>query len=73
MMTAGDYEIRIKGRISESLLATFDGVDAELEPTETVLHGTHLDQAALHAVLERVRTLGLELVEVRLLKTEGET
>jgi hypothetical protein len=72
MMTAGDYEIRVKGRISESLLATFDGLDAEPGPTETVLHGTHLDQAALHGVLERVRTLGLELVEVRQLKPEGE-
>jgi hypothetical protein len=65
---AEDYEIRIRGRVSDSLLASFDGLDAEIEPAETVLHGTHLDQAALHGVLERVRTLGLELVEVRQVK-----
>jgi hypothetical protein len=68
MMAAGDYEIRIKGRVSDSLLATFDGLDAEFEPAETILHGSHLDQAALHGVLERVRMLGLELVEIRQVK-----
>ena len=65
MMTAGDYEIRIRGRVSDSLLASFEGLDAEFEPAATVLHGTDLDQAALHGVLERLRLLGLELVEVR--------
>jgi hypothetical protein len=67
-MVEGEYEIRIKGRISDSVLASFDGLDADFEPAETILHGTHLDQAALHGVLERVRTLGLELVEVRQVK-----
>jgi hypothetical protein len=68
MMALGDYEIRIKGRVSDSILASFDGFEADFEPAETVLHGIHLDQAALHGVLERVRTLGLELVEVRPVK-----
>jgi hypothetical protein len=69
MMASGDYEIRIRGRISNSILASFDNLDAEVEPAETVLRGTQLDQAALHGVLERVRELGLELVEVRQLKS----
>jgi hypothetical protein len=64
MTAAEDYQIRIKGRVSDSILANFDGLDADFEPAETVLHGD-LDQAALHGVLERVRALGLELVEVR--------
>jgi hypothetical protein len=68
-MTAGEYEIRIKGRVSDSLLASFDGLDANFHPAETVLHANDLDQAALHGVLERVRTLGLELIEVRQVKT----
>ena len=68
-MVEGEYEIRIKGRVSDSLLASFDGLDADFRPAETVLHGSNLDQAALHGVLERVRTLGLELVEVRQVKT----
>jgi len=68
MMTAGDYEFRIIGRVSDAVLAEFDGLDAAFQPAETVLHGSHLDQAALHGVLERVRALGLELVEVRQLR-----
>ena len=65
MMAVDDYEIRLKGRISDSLLASFDGLDADFEPAETVLRASQLDQAALHGVLERVRALGLELIEIR--------
>ena len=65
MMAVDDYEIRLKGRISDSTLAAFVGLDAEFEPAETVLRGSQLDQAALHGVLERVRSLGLELIEIR--------
>jgi hypothetical protein len=68
MVGEGDYEIRIRGRVSDSVLASFNGLDADFEPAETVLHGSHLDQAALHGVLELVRQLGLELVEVRQIK-----
>ena len=50
------------------MLASFDDLDADFQPAETVLDGTQLDQAALHGVLERVRSLGLELVEVRQVK-----
>jgi hypothetical protein len=35
----------------------------EVEPTITVL-SANLDQRGLHAVLDRVRALGLELVEI---------
>jgi len=65
MMDASDYEFRIIGAVGDSLLANFDGLQAEYAPAATVLHGTQLDQAALHGILERVRELGLELVEVR--------
>lgn len=68
MLAAGSYEIRIRGQVGDALLASFEDLDAEIEPAETVFRGDDLDQAALHGVLERVRTLGLELVEVRRLK-----
>ena len=58
------YEIRIRGRVSDSLLASFAGLDAEFEPAETVLHGLHMDQAALHGILIKVRDLGLPLLAV---------
>jgi hypothetical protein len=59
------YEFRIKGKVGDRALASFDGFDAEIEPAETVLRGKVVDQAALHGVLEHIQDLGLELVEVR--------
>jgi hypothetical protein len=61
----GSYEIRIKGRLSDSLLAVFEGLNATVEPVETVLHGPVQDQAALYGLLDRIQSLGLELVEIR--------
>ena len=61
----GDYEIRIKGRLSDSLLAGFEGLTATVQPVETVLHGPVQDQAALHGLLDRIQSLGLELAEIR--------
>jgi hypothetical protein len=59
------YEIRIRGRVGNSLLADFEGFDAEVEPVETILRGQVVDQAALHGVLAQIERLGLELIEVR--------
>ena len=61
----GSYEIRIKGRLSDSLLAAFEGLSATVEPVETVLHGPVEDQSSLHGLLDRIQSLGLELVEIR--------
>jgi hypothetical protein len=65
----GSYEIRIKGRLSDSLLAAFEGLTATVEPVETVLHGPVPDQSSLHGLLDRIQSLGLELVEIRQLPT----
>ena len=61
----GSYEIRIKGRLSDSLVAAFEGLTATVEPVETVLHGPVQDQSSLHRLLDRIQSLGLELVEIR--------
>ena len=61
----GSYEIRIKGRLSDSLVAAFEGMTASVEPVETVLHGPVEDQSSLHGLLDRIQSLGLELVEIR--------
>jgi hypothetical protein len=66
------YEFRVRGRLGEGVLATFAGLDAEVEPVETILRGDVLDQAALHRILEQIRSLGLELVEVRRVGNERE-
>jgi hypothetical protein len=61
----GSYVIRIKGRLSDSLLSEFEGMTASVEPGETVLRGLVRDQAELYGLLDRIQSLGLELVEVR--------
>src|SRR5215213_1236641 len=66
----GDYEIRIKGRLSDSLLAAFEGLTATVKPVETVLHGPVQDQSSLHELLDRIQSLGLELVEIRPVPTQ---
>jgi hypothetical protein len=64
-MSAPDrYEITIRGRLSDTLLAAFDGLTAKVSAAETVLRGEIVDQAALYGVLERIESLGLELLDV---------
>ena len=59
------YEITVRGRLGEALLAAFDGVTATSSADRTVLSGDIADQAALYGVLERIESLGLELLAVR--------
>ncbi len=59
------YEIRIRGRVGNSVLASFEDMQAAVRPAETVLRGTVTDQAQLHGLLERIQLLGLELIEIR--------
>jgi hypothetical protein len=68
----GSYEIRIKGRLSDSVLAAFEGLSATVEPVETVLHGPVEDQSSLHGLLDRIQSLGLELVEIRRLPASSD-
>ena len=63
-MTVHTYEIRVVGSIGPAARQAFSGMGIELEPAATVLPGT-LDQPGLHAMLDRVRALGLELLDVR--------
>ena len=59
------YEITVHGRVGPALSEAFDGLTVSVEPTDTVISGQIADQAALHGVLERIESLGLELIDVR--------
>ena len=63
--TAARYQIHVRGRLGETLLAAFPGLHATMQGNETVLAGALPDQAALYGVLAQVEALGLELLEVR--------
>jgi hypothetical protein len=68
---AANYEIRIKGRVSDSLLPAFEGMAVTTEPVETVVYGPLPDQEAVHRLLIKLESLGLEVVEFRRLPGEA--
>ena len=65
----GSYEIRLAGRLSDSVLAAFEckasGLMVSVEPADMVLYGPVQDQTALHGLVDRILSSGLEVVEVR--------
>jgi hypothetical protein len=61
----GQYEIRVRGIVGDSLLTAFPALVAVTDGGETVLVGRLADQSALHGVLRLIESLGLELLEVR--------
>jgi hypothetical protein len=69
------YEIRLSGLVpTDELLEDLGEVDVAEHELRTVLSGTFADQAELHGFLNRLRTFGLEVVEVRRLpRGEGDT
>jgi hypothetical protein len=68
---AANYEIRIKGRVNDSQLSAFEGLDVTTEPVETIVYGPLADQEAVHRLLIRLESLGLEVVEFRRLPGEA--
>jgi hypothetical protein len=62
---AGEHEIHLRGHLSERLRSSFKGFRSSIRPAETVLYGSVIDQAALHGLLARLRSMGMELIEVR--------
>jgi hypothetical protein len=59
------YQIRIHGRLGQTMCCAFPGLQARAEDGNTVLTGVLADQAALYGVLAEAEALGLELIEVR--------
>ena len=66
-----NYQIRVRGRLGQTMLAAFPGLRARAHGGDTVLAGPLADQAALYGVLGRIESLGLELLEVRRLPGGG--
>jgi hypothetical protein len=71
-VTRNTYEIRVIGSLGPAAREAFSDMAMEVEPTVTVLSGD-LDQPGLHALLDRVRALGLELVGIKQATADGST
>lgn len=58
-------EIKIKGKINQQWAEWFGGLSiSHSDPTETLLTGLVLDQAALYGIISRLRDLGLVLTSL---------
>jgi hypothetical protein len=55
------YRISVRGRLTDRLGSAFSGMTLESAPGQTALVGEIRDQSELYGVLDRVRSLGLEL------------
>jgi hypothetical protein len=65
-MAERSYEVRVAGLVpTQDLLDELGDVEVAEHEFRTVLTGHFTDQAALHAFLHRLRSFGLEVVEVR--------
>jgi hypothetical protein len=68
-----EYEIRIKGRLSDSLSAAFEDFSMAMRPAETIMRGELRDQSELHGVLDEIQLLGLELIEVKQIEQNSQS
>ena len=63
-MTAGRYELVLRGEIGDRFALLFEGMELERASGRTVLRGEVRDQAHLLGLIERIGGLGIELVSV---------
>ncbi|MEV6832997.1 hypothetical protein AB0N17_00425 [Streptomyces sp. NPDC051133] len=59
------YEIRIDGHMPETVTRAFPELDHVKMSGQTVLFGFVIDEAHLYGLLNRCRSLGLRIVEMR--------
>jgi hypothetical protein len=65
------YEIRVKEQLGQQWSDWFGGLTVTNEANgETVLTGEVIDQAALHGLLSKVRSLQLTLLSLRPVETD---
>ena len=59
------YELRVQGHLDGRWAAWFEGLSlTQMSDGTTVIHGTVVDQPALHGLLQKLRDLGLPIVSV---------
>ncbi len=71
-MTFRSYEVRVTGPVPSTLVEAVGAAGVSEEPAQTVILTGPADQAALLGLLARLRSLGIELIEVRQLGESAE-
>ena len=64
------YEIRVAGTLPPEALLDFERLNASVQQVETMVHGPLRDQAALHGLLARLQTFGVQVLEIRRLQDD---
>ena len=64
------YEVRVSGLVPSELVEGLDVAEVSTEPVHTVIRTAPSDQPALLGLLERLRAMGVELLEVRQLSED---
>jgi hypothetical protein len=64
-MSTLEYEISVSGELPASVLEEVEDFSVEVVQVRTVMRGPVADQAALHGIINRLQSLGLDLIEVR--------
>ena len=66
------YELTFRGEPGPTTRAAFPEFELRCRPGVTVLRAAFEDHAALHGVIERIHSLALELVGVRLIEDDDD-
>jgi len=64
------YRIVVRGELSDRYAVAFEGMHIETKDGRTILTGQVTDQPHLFGILNRVNSLGLELLSVQALPEE---
>lgn len=65
MVASHRYEVRVVGVVPPDVVLDFDNLCISVEPIVTVIHGSLPDRAALYALLARLETYHVQLLEFR--------
>lgn len=65
-MRAQTYEITFLGQAGSTLRAEFDDCEVSIGPGTTTLRAELPDRGALSGLMERISSLGLDVIDVRL-------
>lgn len=67
MVRSQTYEITFAGQAGASTRAVFDDCQVTIGPGTTILRAELPDQAALAGLMERITSLGLEVIHLHLI------
>ena len=65
------YEVRVRGPLGPTIMQAFPTLTASRSGHDTLLTGSLADQSALYGVIHELEALGLQLLEIRRLPTDG--